>query len=103
MNWREHPLLALTGVVLIIFVLVFRFTLFWERSILINKEARARRIKIMEEVEARGGEAGAASPPEAARREPVFASAMWGLRTGTALRDDPGAGADACAANGERV
>ena len=33
---------------------MFRFTLFWERSILIIKEARARRIKIIEEVEARG-------------------------------------------------
>jgi hypothetical protein len=35
-------------------VLLFRFTLFWERSILIIKEARARRIKIIEEVEAGG-------------------------------------------------
>jgi len=34
--------------------LVFRFTLFWERSILIIKEARARRIKIIEDDEARG-------------------------------------------------
>jgi hypothetical protein len=35
-------------------VKLFRFTLFWERSILIIKEARARRIKIIEEVEAGG-------------------------------------------------
>jgi hypothetical protein len=36
------------------FFMVFRFTLFWERSILIIKEARARRIKIIQEVEAMG-------------------------------------------------
>jgi len=34
-------------------VVVFRFMLFWERSILIIKETRARRIKIIEEVGAR--------------------------------------------------
>src|ERR1039457_6196045 len=33
---------------------MFRFTLFWERSILIIKEARARRIEIIEDDEARG-------------------------------------------------
>jgi hypothetical protein len=59
---------------------VFRFTLFWERSILIIKEARARRIKIVEEVEARGRQAGgAASGAEAARREPMLARALGGL------------------------
>ena len=31
---------------------MFRFTLFWERSIVIIKEAGARRIKVIEEVEA---------------------------------------------------
>jgi hypothetical protein len=46
---------------------LFRFRLFWESRILIIKEARARRIKIIEEVEVRGGQAGAASYPEAAR------------------------------------
>jgi len=34
-------------------ILVFRCTLFWERSILIIEKVRARRIKIIEEVEAR--------------------------------------------------
>ena len=35
-------------------IILFRFTLFWERSILIIKEASARRIKVIEELEARG-------------------------------------------------
>ena len=71
---------------------------------MIIQEGRARCIKIIEEVEARGRQAGgAASGAEAARREPVFARAMWELRTGTARRDGPGADADACAVNGERV
>jgi hypothetical protein len=34
--------------------LMFRCTLFWERSILIIEKVRARRIKIIEEVEAGG-------------------------------------------------
>ena len=33
--------------------MLFRCTLFWERSILIIEKVRARRIKIIEEVEAR--------------------------------------------------
>jgi hypothetical protein len=33
---------------------VFRFTIFWEKSILIIKEAGARGIKVIEEVEVRG-------------------------------------------------
>ena len=32
---------------------MFQLTLFWERSILIIEKARARRIKIIEEIEAR--------------------------------------------------
>jgi hypothetical protein len=32
---------------------LFQLTLFWERSILIIKKARTRRIKIIEEIEAR--------------------------------------------------
>ena len=75
---------------------MFRVTLFWERSILIIKEARAKRINLIEEVAARGREAGGAA--RAGVREQA-----GGLRTGTALRDDPGADANACAANGERV
>jgi len=34
--------------------ILFRFTLSWDRSILIVKGAGARRIEIIEEVEARG-------------------------------------------------
>lgn len=81
---------------------MFRFTLFRERSILIIKEAGARRIEIIEEVAARGGQAGAASGP-ARRGKSLCWRKRWGLRTGTALRDHLGADASACAANAGHV
>ena len=68
--WTQNPVGARP--------ILFRFTLFWEKSILIIEEVRERRIKIIEEGDAGDGgrRAEAASHAGAARREPVGATAM---------------------------
>jgi hypothetical protein len=83
---------------------LFRFTLFWERTILIIKEVRERRIKLIKEVDGwiGGGEATAAWISTRRRREGKFPRRSR-LRTGRPLRDDRVGGADAFGVNAGHV